>query len=42
MNKRYLSNMLIIILFFCSTLDAQCRRGETLRISNGIETKEVD
>ena len=42
MNSKYLSNMLIIILFFCSVLDAQCRRGETLRISNGIETKEVD
>jgi len=42
MNNKYLSNMLIITLFFCSVLDAQCRRGETLRVSNGIETKEVE
>ena len=42
MNNKYLSNILIITLFFCTVLDAQCRRGETLRISNGIEIKEVE
>ena len=42
MNNKNMWNFLIVSILFFSVLDAQCRRGETLRISNGVETKELD
>ncbi len=42
MNNRNMWNFLIVTIFFISALDAQCRRGEKLRISNGVETQELD
>ena len=44
MNK-YLSSLLIAIVFFCDTLEAQevkCRRGDMVRITNGVEIKVAE
>ena len=42
MSNKNIWNFFIVGILFFSILDAQCRRGDKLRISNGVETKELD
>ena len=39
--KKYLFAV-IVLFMFTSSLEAQCKRGEQLRITNDVEIKVVD
>ena len=40
--KKYLWVVIGLNILFSTSLDAQCKRGEELRITNDVETKVVD
>ena len=40
--RNYLWTIIGLIILFSASLDAQCKRGEKLRITNDVEIKVVD
>ena len=40
--RNYLWTIIGLSILFSASLDAQCRRGEQLRITNDVEIKVVD